>query len=152
MVTFAPRDIGGTSAIKSMLDPNDQAAAGAFSLVGTAIDMANYHSAEILVAAGAAVGGPATIAIDAKLQESADGSTGWTDCATGPGNSNPAVAITQITAASTRRFLRIDKSPYKRFLRLAFTVAFTGGASPKLGLQASAALGGGIGQNPPTQA
>lgn len=151
MVTFAPRDVGGAVAQKSLLSPNNQVAAAAFSLLGTTIDMANYHSLEIMVDAGATTGGPATIAVDAKLQESADASS-WNDCVVGPGNSNPAVAITQITAASTRRFLRIDKSPYKRYLRMVFQVVFTGGASPAIGLSCSASLGGGIGQNPPVQA
>lgn len=61
--------------------------------------------------------------LDGKVQDSADGSTGWVD--TG------AVA-TQVTASNNTQNIVVDKSATKRFLRYIATV---GGSSPVFPLQ-----------------
>lgn len=111
--------------------PIEQVAASAFSVVGTAVDLQNYESFVWEVTTGALTGSPSAQTVDAKLQHSEDNST-WADVAAGP--SNPAVAITQITAANSDRRVEIDRRPLRRYVRALFTVAFTDGSTPKIGL------------------
>lgn len=135
------RNIGGSVTTKKGLRAQSSTGAAAFSLVGTSInkETAGYQSALFHVSTGAKSGAPTTVAVDAKLQESDDGAA-WTDAAATP--SNPLVAITQITDQNQDRWLEIDLSPYKKFVRLAHQVAFTGGAGPAILLDSEVVLGG----------
>jgi hypothetical protein len=128
-------NIGGLATIKNLLRPNNQVAAAAFSLEGSSLDAEDFDSLLIEVKSGASTGTPTTIAVDAKLQDSANGSA-WADVAADA--ANPSVAITQITAVNTSRFLEINRSGLRRYVRMVFTVAFTGGSTPAIGLSASA--------------
>jgi hypothetical protein len=136
---YAPRNVGGLVTTKAALSPRNQVAAASFSLLGAAIDKKDAHSALFVVRTGAKVGSPSAQTVDAKLQESDDGSS-WTDCAATP--NNPVAAITQITDIDQVRHLEIDLTPYKAKVRLVFTVAFTGGTTPSIGLMGEAVLGG----------
>lgn len=99
-----------------------------------------YNSATLYAASGAETGGPTTRTLDAKIQDSADGSTGWADYIP-PGQATVA-AITQITAVNSEAEVDIDLSGAKRYIRVVETVAFTGGASPTLNSQETVILGG----------
>jgi hypothetical protein len=142
------RNIGGIATIKQALKPAAQAAAASFGLAGTTIDRKDFRSAVFMVDNGVATGTPTSYSIDARIEDSADGSS-WAAVATSPANS--AVAITQIIADSTKQFLEVDLEPYRRYVRLAFTVAFVGGTSPKVLLGAAVMLGG-IVVGPPAHA
>lgn len=81
---------------------------------GTAVDMASAESVSFLISVGS-VGAAGTLA--AKLQHSADGSTGWTDEVSGAGNDT---AITTITAAGNATLHVVN--PRRRYYRVATTV------------------------------
>lgn len=131
------RNIGGEVTIKDVIRPRASAAAGTYGVTGATIDRSNFTSMLVEVKTGASAGTPDSFAVDAKLQDSADGSS-WADVAASA--SNPAVAITQITAVNTSRFLEIDLSGLRRYVRMVAQVAFSGGSTPTVGLSASAAL------------
>ena len=80
------------------------------------------HSAVLWAQSGVASGTPTTQLFDAKLQDSADGST-YADIV-------PPVAITQIAADSGVEFVDVDIRKLRRHLRVVSTVAFTGGTTP----------------------
>ncbi len=141
-----PRNVGGLVTSKECLTPRAQADATAYSLVGSTILKKDAHSALFVVKSGPFTGTPSSVAIDAKLQDSADGST-WADVATS--TTNPAVAITQITAINTRRFLEVNLAPLRENVRLVFQVVHGGGTSPTTGLAAEAIVGG-LMDTPPT--
>jgi len=131
------RNIGSLIKVVKGINPAN-AAAGAIN--GAAIDRAgigggNYFQSCVLkLSAGAATGGPTTRTVDAKLQESADGSTGWTDIA--------GAAVTQLVADNTESQKDVDLTGVKRFIRDVVTVAFTGGASPAIPVGSEVVLGG----------
>ncbi len=118
---------------------NPPAAASAGTRNGSAIDRSvaggvTYQSATLHAASGAVTGSPTTQTLDAKLQDSADGSTGWADIT--------GAAITQITAANAEAEVDVDLSGAKRYIRVVEVVAFTGGTTPTLGAQETVVLGG----------
>jgi hypothetical protein len=80
----------------------------------TSVDMSTAESASFLISVGS-VGAAGTLA--AKLQHSADGSTGWTDEVAGAGNDT---AITTITAAGSATLHVVN--PRRRYYRVATTV------------------------------
>lgn len=133
------RNIGGVVTAKTALRAAAQAAAASYALEGASIDREKFDSALFHVQSGVDEGTPTSFAVDAKLQDSANGSS-WADVSTSA--SNPSVAITQITTENADRFLEIDLTPLRRYVRLVFTVAFSGGSSPKVALAADAVLGG----------
>lgn len=143
-----PRNIAANATMKQALVALDRAAAASFSLLGPSIDRQSqgFQSALFGVFAGTATGTPTSLTVDAKLQESSDDST-YTDVVAD--GVNTIVAVPQIVAVSTQKFLAVDLSRLKRFVRLAFTVAFVGGTTPKVYLDAKAMLGGGV-ATPPT--
>ena len=133
------RGIGDVVKTMTSIVPVASEAASSYSLTGTAVDRRGYGSCEIVVGTGAVTGSPSAQTVDAKLQESADGSTGWTDVADDAGTT---VAITQITAANTDARKSAKLSAQKRYVRLAATVAFTSGSTPKIGVYGAIVLGG----------
>jgi hypothetical protein len=142
-----PGHIGSQIAQRPALraDVAGQAAAAGFSLLGLALDCRGHESMQLAVHVGATSGAPTSFAVDAKLQDSADGVT-FADVAAD--KINTAVAIQQITTINTSRVLDVNVSRLRAFARLVFTVAFVAGTSPRVSLSANAAQGGGPHQPP----
>jgi len=124
-------DIG--SYIKALAGFSPQAAA-AGTINGAAIDRAGFQSAVLHGRTGAVTGTPTAQTYDLKLQESADGSTGWTDIA--------GAAIAQIAAANTEAEVNVNLAGAKRYIRVVGTVTFTGGTTPTLQVASTLVLGG----------
>jgi hypothetical protein len=130
------RNIGAL--IKSIKGINPaNAAAGTTN--GAAIDRAGvqgknfFQSCVLKGACGAATGAPTTQSVNQKLQDSADGSTGWADIA--------GAAIAALVADNTEAQVDVDLSGAKRFIRVVSLVAFTGGTSPAIPVSAEVILG-----------
>ncbi len=104
---------------------------------GNAIDCLGYNSVMLSFEEGAITGTPATAAVDCKVQDSADGSTGWNDVS--------GASITQQTSTTGNKSAQIRVEGVnlntKRYLRAVVTVAFTGGSSPAAPISAVALLG-----------
>ena len=137
------RHVGGIATTKVAVRPNDSAdTAAAFVTTGSVIiDRADYTSALLCVAMGAATGGPATNLLDAKVEEG--DASNLSDAADVSG-----AAITQLTAVNTQAFLELDLSARKRYLRVKWKATLTGGASPKIGVAAVLTLGGKVNSKP----
>lgn len=106
---------------------------------GSAIDrlqsgsMAN--SLTLACNVGATTGTPTTQTYDCKLQDSADGSTGWADLS--------GASITQKTTATAGLVQKdVDLLPAKRYIRVVEVVAFTGGTTPATPAAVDVILGG----------
>ncbi len=104
---------------------------------GAAINRLGFDSCVLHTVSGAATGSPTGQTLDAKLQDSADGSTGWADLV-------PAIAITQIVADDTEEQVDADLSGHKKFIRVVQTVTLTAGTSPTLPCASSVVLGGAV--------
>lgn len=113
--------------------PNLSQAAG--SRNGAAIDRLGFASLVLIDAVGAATGAPSTQTHDLKIQESDDGSSGWTDV------SGAALAQKTTATAEVRR-LDFNLAGVKRFIRTVETNAFTGGTTPAFPSAAVVVLGG----------
>lgn len=110
------------------------AVAGA--ITGSAIDTAGYGDGMVVVQVGATTGTPTSFTVDAKVQESADGSSGWADIS---GDS-----LVQVTSANKTGEIKIalgTRSASKRYVRVVVTPAFSGGTSPTVGVGAVVILG-----------
>ena len=108
------QEILGASVL-SLLDPADRSA----TVNGSAADILDYegHVAAILQSAA---GTGTTPTLDVKLQDSADGSTGWADIA--------GAAFTQVTnAAPSAQAVKFNASAARRHIRAVATV---GGTTP----------------------
>ena len=108
------QEILGVSVL-SLLDPADRSA----TVNGSAADILDYegHAAAILQSAA---GTGTTPTLDVKLQDSADGSTGWADIT--------GAAFTQVgNAAASAQVLKFNASAVKRHIRAVATV---GGTTP----------------------
>lgn len=106
---------------------------------GSAIDRLQSGSmANSLVLAcnvGATTGAPSATTYDCKVQDSADGSTGWADLS--------GASITQKTTTTAGLVQKdVDLLPAKRFIRVVEVVAFTGGTSPATPAAVDVILGG----------
>lgn len=100
---------------------------------GPAIDRSGHDSCVLQHQCGAASGSPTAQTADAKLQESADGSTGWTDIT--------GAAAAQLVADDTSAEVDVDLSGTKQFIRVVEVVALTAGTTPALDVAASVILG-----------
>jgi hypothetical protein len=94
----------------------------------------------LIAKTGAETGAPSARTLDAKIQDSADGSTGWADYI--PPDQTTVGAITQITAASSIAEVEVNLSGAKAFIRVVDVLAFTGGTTPTLGIDTTAVLYG----------
>jgi hypothetical protein len=131
-MTFATQhDIGAEVKAVTGINPVDQAAG---TVNGGSIDRSGFLSCVLHLACGAASGAPTAQTVDAKLQESADGSTGWSDIT--------GAAVTQLTADNTESQVDVDLGTVKKFIRAVVTVGFTGGTSPSIPVAATVVLGG----------
>lgn len=113
---------------------------------GSAIDMEGYGEAVVVVSNGAATGAPSSYTFNAKVQESADGSTAWTDIT--------GAAIVAITANNQTAEIPVEqtkRAASKRYIRAVITPALTGGSTPALPISAHVLLGrperGGVGNS-----
>lgn len=134
MALTPKQDLGANVSVGSGLNPADQAAG---TVNGTAIDRqvhGNPLSCVLIGAVGAASGSPSAQTYDLKIQDSADGSTGWADVS--------GAALTQITADNTLGTKDVDLSAVKRYVRLVRVVGFTGGTSPAIECGESVVFGG----------
>lgn len=101
---------------------------------GPAIDRTGFLSCVLTGLAGAATGAPTTQSVIYKLQESVDGSTGWTDITD--------AAMAAITTDDTGDELDVNLAGAELFIRVVATVSFTGGTTPAQLIAATVALGG----------
>lgn len=129
--------IGEELKVVKAQDPQN---ASAGTTDGAAIDRLGYGSCVLHHACGVATGAPTGQTVDHKLQDSADGSTGWADYVPPTGTA----AATQLTANSTEAEKDVDLSGAKRFIRVRRVVGFTGGTTPAIPTQASVTLGGAV--------
>ena len=101
---------------------------------GTAINRIGFDSCVLVAQSGAASGGPSAFTLDAKLQDSADGATGWADIT--------GAAVQQITTANGIARVNVSLPTARRFVRVVEAVTLTGGSGPKLGAACSLVLCG----------
>ena len=107
------QEILGVSVL-SLFDP----AARTATVNGSAVDILDYDG----FAAGilqSAAGTGTTPTLDVKLQDSADGSTGWADIA--------GAAFAQVTNAASRQIVKFNASAARRYIRAVATI---GGTTP----------------------
>lgn len=130
------RNIG--SRIKAVKGINPEDTDGT-EIEGPAIDRTGFLSGVLHQVCGAATGTPTTQLVDAKIQESADGSTGWTDALDADGN---VIAAAQLAADDTESEKDFDLSGLLNFIRVVQDATFTGGSSPTIPVASTVVLGG----------
>ena len=84
---------------------------------GLSVDRKGFDDAQVVLDVGAVTGSSPTL--DLKMQESADGSTGWTDIT--------GATIAQVTASNAHKTLGMNLRSVKRFIR---GIATIGGSTP----------------------
>ena len=127
------RDVGAY--IKAAIGSIPLSSLGGAAVNGPAINRLGFDSCVLHTAGGSATGSPTAQTLDAKLQDSADGSTLWADLV-------PAAAITQITADDSEAQVDVDLSGVKKFIRVVQTVVLTAGTSPEWPVSSIVILGG----------
>jgi len=138
-MSFTKRDIWRLCTTVGAIDP--ESASASATVNGDAVDVrfAGGGGASVVLAiqCGAATGGPSAQTVDGKVQDSADGSTGWADLGTGS-------VATQLTADDTfSQSAGINLTPgNKGYIRAVVTVALTGGAAPTIPVGATLVIGG----------
>jgi len=95
---------------------------------GIAVDTDRFDDAQAILDVGAVTGTSPTL--DTKFQESADGSSGWTDIT--------GATIAQITTADQHKTLGINLRSVKRYIRAVATIT---GTSPTFQTGLSVNLG-----------
>lgn len=101
---------------------------------GSAIDLlasnspaGPYNAGLVILETGAATGGPTAQSVTVKIQESADGSTGWTDVT----DLAEVEAATVVSDADNQvKTLAFYPTALKQYIRVVATTAFTGGTTP----------------------
>lgn len=126
------------------VDPSlaPQSDAGGSPVDGASVDTLGYNTAMLVLESGAISGSPSATAIAVKLQESADGSTGWADA-----NDETGAPIGgTVTEANKVLLARIEGlgTNRKRYLRVVETTTFTGGTSPTVLVHGNILLGRGL--------
>lgn len=134
-MAFVAHDIGAEIKVVWGLSPLDNSAG---TRNGSAIDraVANgalYNSCVVAGRAGAASGTPTSFTVIYKLQDSADGSTGWADY----GSANATITADNGDAEGD-----FNLSSAKRYIRVVETVAFVDGTTPKVECAAVVVLAG----------
>ena len=137
-MSFTKRDIWRLCTSAGGINPADSVAA---TINGAAVDVTfsggGGASVFIAVQCGAASGSPSSFTVDAKIQDSADGSTGWADLGTG------SVATTLTADDTFSQSAGINLTPgNKGFIRSVVTVAFVAGTTPKIEVGATLIIGG----------
>lgn len=121
------------ASIKSVLGVAPQSSQAA-TVNGAAIDRAGYMGALVTGLTGTATGSPTTQSTTYKVQDSADGSTGWADYNT---------SATALTANDGVKEISVDLRGAKKYIRVVAVVAFTGGSTPAQLIGATVGLTGG---------
>ena len=124
------KDIGGqvAPAIGTVPLASDSAVNGA------AVNRSGHQSCVLILQTGTVTGAPSTKSAISKLQDSADGSTGWADI--------PGATTESITTNDTLKSVNVDLSTAKKYIRAVTTVALSGGTSPKFPVCGTIVLGG----------
>lgn len=86
------------------------AASNASTLTGSAVDLAGYNGTIAIVQSH----GASTGTLDGKIQDSADGSTGWTDVA--------GATFAQSTTTADVKIISLDTRSCKRYIRYVGTI------------------------------
>ena len=134
-------DIGSTLQIEQGTPPLADTGS---TVNGASIDRQEFQSCVLGLSTGAATGTPTTQLADAKLQDSADGTTGWADFTDANGNG----AVAQVAADDGDAYESVNLITAKRFIRVTRVVAFTGGTSPDWPVATPVVMGGAL--NTPT--
>lgn len=122
----------GVKAVSSIVPQ----AAVAGAVTGTAVDTIGFGDAMAVISIGATTGTPTSFTVNAKVQESADGSTGWTD------KTGAAIVAGTVASKVAQIPISIAKSAAsKRYVRLVITPAFVAGTSPAIGISGNIMLG-----------
>jgi hypothetical protein len=125
---------------KASVDP--QSLTGVTAATGASVDTAGFTDAMLHVYGAAASGTPTTAVVTGKLQESADGSTNWTDALD---NTSAVISVSlNCQAGAADGVARIEGLGLnrKRYLRVVTTPAFTGGSTPAIVALGEIILGG----------
>jgi hypothetical protein len=129
-----------------------QSVTGASAVDGVSVDTQGYENAKLHVYAAEASGSPSAASLAVTLQESADGSTNWTNALD---NTNTVIGftLTGLQAAAGVNAARVEglNLNRKRYLRVVVTPTFTGGTSPAV-LAYGELIFGGTQQYPVTTA
>ena len=104
----------------------------ATTVTGASIDRQGFLSAVLVAATGADVGANTVRSLAVRLQDSADGTTGWADV--------PGAVVPAITVVNTQAELDVNLVGVARFVRTLGVVTFTGGTGLLVG--ATVMLGG----------
>ena len=119
-----------------------QSISGASAVNGVSVDTQGYENAKLHVYAVTATGSPSAASLAVTLQESADGSTSWSNALD---NTGTAIGFTLNThSADGVNAARIEglNLNRKRYLRAVVTPTFTGGSSPASVAYAELVFGG----------
>ena len=98
------------------------AISGSSAVNGVAVDKLGFDDALAVVSLGAESGSPDSFSFAAKVQESANGSTGWADVA------NATATLTEENTVA--KFKVPDMLNRLRYLRVVITPTFVNGSSP----------------------
>jgi len=131
------KDIGAWVKGEHTLSP--QNSADDTTTAGASVDKGDALSGVIVGSIGAVTGTPTAISVIFKLQDSPDGTTGWTDV------KDLAAAVVQTAAATaidTTVQLDVLLQPTKQFLRVSSIVDLTGGTTPTVDVGASLVIAG----------
>jgi len=136
---FNPYDdvkiLGGCS-----IDPQSDST-NATPVNGNKVDTLGGDNAALYARSAAASGSPSAFSIAFKVQESADGSTNWTDALD---NTGVAIGFTlDVHAAAAENVARIEglNLNRQRYLRAVATPTITGGSSPAAAFFAAIVMG-----------
>lgn len=109
---------------KASIGVAPQAASGTTAIEGAAVDTLVHKTLKAVCQVGATSGTPTSFTITFKVQQSADGSTGWVDVT---GASKVISAVGTLAEIRATDYAGVDTL---RYLRLVATPAFVGGSSP----------------------
>lgn len=85
---------------------------------GSSVDVRDVEG-DLAIVLDSAAGTGTTPTLDAKLQDSDDGSTGWADVS--------GATFTQVVGAAAQQKIVVDANAAKRYVRVAYTI---GGTTP----------------------
>lgn len=98
------------------VQPTPAAAITATTTNGSAVNILDYEGPVVIVLDARNVAG-ATPTLDVKIQDSADGSTGWADVS--------GAAFTQVTTGQSSQRIVVDSNACKKFIRDVGTIGGT---------------------------
>jgi hypothetical protein len=128
-----------------------QSVSGSSAVDGASVDTEGYDNAKLHVYAAEASGSPSAASLAVTLQESADGSTNWSNALDNTGTVI-GFTLSALQSAAAVNAARIEglNLNRKRYLRVVVTPSFTGGTSPAVLAFGEIVFGGGAQQLPVT--